>query len=328
MLDEFKDVQFVAYKQLKNILCNNASHAYLFNTNNNVLAKKMIMSFVKSIVCKYNYTNFEKCDNCSICNRIDNNNYPEIKVIKPAGSWIKKDQLIELQKSFSTKAIEGEKRIYIIHEIEKLNKQAANSLLKFLEEPNQDIIAILITDKINLVMDTILSRCQTIILKQNSIEEYIDNYKIYDNITLLKLYLIFKNGQALEDYVKDENNIIFIEDVISFIKKYEDINLQMIINTKKYFHDKFVTKEDFTYAIELIILFYRDVLYYKIKNQVNIFNFYIEDIKEIADKNNKDTLLEKIKKIIEIKELIKNNINSNLLIDKLIISLEGGVYNA
>ena len=70
--------------------------------------------------------------------------YPEIKIIEPDGMWIKKEQLMELQEEFNKTAIEGSKRIYTILECEKLNKQAANSILKFLEEPNDDIIALLV----------------------------------------------------------------------------------------------------------------------------------------------------------------------------------------
>jgi DNA polymerase-3 subunit delta' len=324
MLDEFKEKQDIVYKQLKNALNGNLSHAYLFNTNTNVNSDNIILSFIKSILCPHNYTNSNKCESCSTCERIDNGNYPEIKNIRPEGLWIKKEQLMELQKDFSTKAIEGNKRIYIIYEAEKLNKQAANSLLKFLEEPAADIIAVLVTDKINLMMDTIISRCQTIIFKKNKLEEYAKQYETNNN-TLIKLFFVLQNGQDVVSYISDQKNKLFLDNVIEYITKQEECNIKMIINTKKFFHDKFVSKEEVDYAFELIILFYKDVINYKIRNKVNIFDDYIDSIKYVANKNNKSVLLMKLNKIIEIKDLIKNNVNSNLLIDKLIIEIEGGV---
>ena len=95
--------------------------------------------------------------------------YPEIKIINPDGLWIKKEQLDEIQKEFSTKAVFGTKKIYIINEADKMNSSAANSILKFLEEPVPNIIAILVTNNIYQLLDTIISRCQVISLRKNKL---------------------------------------------------------------------------------------------------------------------------------------------------------------
>jgi hypothetical protein len=182
-----------------------------------------------------------------------------------------------------------------------------------------------VTDKMNLMMDTIVSRCQTIIFKKNSLTEYIKQFEEKNNITLIKLFFVFQNGQDVVSYINDEKNKEFINNIVEFIKKQEDCNIKMIINTKKYFHDKFTTKEDILYALELMTLFYKDAMNCKVKNKVEIFDDYVEVIKNVADKNDKDVLLMKLNKIIEIKDLIKSNVNTNLLIDKLIIEFEGGV---
>jgi DNA polymerase-3 subunit delta' len=323
MLDEYIDKQNIVYRQLKKALNNNLSHAYLFITNDNIYANDIIMSFVKSIICPKNYTNNSNCSNCIVCSRIDNEEYTEVKVIRPDGLWIKKEQLFELQKEFSTKPIEGSKRVYVIYEVDKLNKQAANSILKFLEEPAEDIIAILITNNINLVVDTIVSRCLNIIFKSNKLEDYIDE----KTSTLEKLFYIFKKESDLNMYLNDEKNKIFVDSIIEFIKKYEDTKIKMINNTKKYFHDIFKTKEDIEYVFDIIILFYKEVLHYILNKKINIFNDYTDDIISIANKNEKYQIINKLNKIVNAKELIKNNINSNLLIDKLIIELEGGITN-
>ena len=71
-------------------------------------------------------------------------------------------QLDILQKKFETKALESDKRVYIINYADKMNSSSANSILKFLEEPEPDIIAILIADNRYQLLDTIVSRCQLI----------------------------------------------------------------------------------------------------------------------------------------------------------------------
>ena len=140
------------------------SHAYLIEINND---KDMIYiyDFIKMILCDCLYQKIDKNNN--IVKLIDNNNYPDIKIIEPDGNWIKKTQLLELQKQETNKSVLGKKRIYIINKAERLNSSSANTMLKFLEEPEEDIIALLITDNRYHVLDTILSRCQILNLKED-----------------------------------------------------------------------------------------------------------------------------------------------------------------
>ena len=79
--------------------------------------------------------------------------YTELKIVKPNGQFIKKEQLLELQNSVLNKPVEANKIIYIIKNAERLNSSSANSILKFLEEPEDNIIAILLTDNLNLTRE-------------------------------------------------------------------------------------------------------------------------------------------------------------------------------
>ena len=171
MLDKYKDTQSVVYDILiKEINNNQIGHAYLFDINNNVDAFDIVMSFVKEVLC----FNLNDEDRKVLLQRIDDGNYPEIKVIEPDGMLIKKRQVLDLQQEFSMSAIEGSKRIYIIRDAVKMRSETANSMLKFLEEPNDDIIAILMTNNFNGMLATIVSRCQLIRLnnvKDNSLDE-------------------------------------------------------------------------------------------------------------------------------------------------------------
>lgn len=323
MLDEYKNTDEVMYKQMKRSL-NNLSHAYLFNLNGNAYSKDMIMSFVKAIICK-EHKSKEEYNNCDLCRRIDDGNYLELKKIYKDGLWIKREQLNELQENFSTKAIESNKRIYMIYEAEKLNKSAANSLLKFLEEPQEGIIAILLTDNINQMMETIISRCQVLTFKKNNIEEYIKYNEITKKVTLHKLLFSIWKLNSISDTVEIDKYEEFINNVLKYIKKYEIDKYKMIIYEKEYFLNYFKEKEDINKFFECLILFYRDVLKYKIDGQVMYYEDYINDIKKISENNSKSQLINKINVAIQKEKLIKSNININLLIDSLIIDMERGI---
>ena len=98
MLKQYKDEQPVVYRILTNAIQNGKySHAYLFETNGYYNSIPLVFSFVKMLLCPNK--NNENCSDCHICSMIDSGNFPEIKVIKPDGMWIKKEQLLECFKT-------------------------------------------------------------------------------------------------------------------------------------------------------------------------------------------------------------------------------------
>ena len=142
---------------------NKVSHAYLIELNNYEKDFCDILDFVKMILCNCSHENLQN-DTSNICNLIDTGNYPDLKIIEPDGQWIKKNQLIEVMDEFQNKSFLNNRCIYIIKEAEKLNSSSANTILKFLEEPQDEIMAILLTKNRFQVIETILSRCQIMTL--------------------------------------------------------------------------------------------------------------------------------------------------------------------
>lgn len=306
MLDNYKLTQTVAYKTLINAVKKNKfSHAYLFETHGYAKSLDLVLSFVKYILCPNNYSNNEKCENCSICKQIDENNHIELKIIKPDGLWIKKEQLTELQQEFSKKAICGNKKIYIITEADKLNPAASNSILKFLEEPEENIVAILMVENKYQLLDTIISRCQIISLLNKNIDNLNTTYEKVKNII---------NNENIDEEKLDK--------IVNFINYYEKNKIDTILNTNKLWHQHFTDKEIITAAFQIISLYYMDVINYNCGHKLNIFDKYENNIKEIANKNNVNQLIDKINIVLELKDLIKYNINISLLMDKLILRLE------
>jgi len=271
---------------LKNSIKNNKlSHAYLFELQKN--NDEIVFSFIKNIICPNNYS--ENCNICSICNRIDNNNYPSIKIIKPDGMWIKKEQLLELQKDFSKKAIESKKMIYVIYESEKMNSSAANTILKFLEEPSPGIIAILLTNNIHGVMNTIVSRCQTINCKST----------VYD-----------------VDGLFDEKQV---DTVINFVNELEQNNNDIIAKIHVLWNNIFGERECVKNTFEIMFLLYFNALQYKLEVE-EVSDKYI---KIIVNNNSIYSLKKKINLINDIRENLKFNVNIDMLMDKFIIMFNG-----
>jgi DNA polymerase-3 subunit delta' len=299
MLNDYKDKQSLAYNLFVNDINHNCvTHAYLIDENNYLDAYNMVLSFVKAILCDNKYLDNNNCLGCTLCKRIDDGNYPELKIIEPDGMYIKKQQIIDLQQVFSRSSVEGSKRIYIIKDCEKMRPEAANSMLKFLEEPEEGIIAILMTNNINNVLSTIISRCK--VVKLNNISD-----SVIDN-----------SNEELDNLA------------IKFVSNLENRGIDLIIDVKELWFSVIGAKDrdKMVLVFDKMIDIYFDMI--KIKNGNNNIKCikWIDEINSISFRNSLEDILNKINILVEYKDSIKFNVNSNLLMDSLIISI-GGVNN-
>ena len=317
MLDDFINEQPVAYRILKNSMINDKlSHAYIIESNGYSKSFDLALSFAKYLLCPNNYTCNINCGECRQCANINSNEYLELKIIEADGQWIKKSQLDELQFDFSKKSVLGNKKIYIIKDADKLNVSSSNSLLKFLEEPEEGVIAILLVDNIYQLINTIVSRCQIISLKPNK--------KLEGKTTIEKIAdVIYNSENEITEFINDENNQNYIDKVIEFSKFYEDNKLNTIIYISKLWTNYFTDRNLNTLGFSILLLFYKDVLNYKLNKDLEVFNNNIEDVKYVAEKNDIQFIISKINVIINLRDLIKFNINQNALMDKFIIELKG-----
>ena len=200
------------------------SHAYLIEVDNYEENLSMIYDFIKMIVCDLSYEELSSSDN-PLIHLIDSGNYPDIRVVSSDTNVINKSLILDLQKEFSNKSLLDGKRFYIIEEAEKLNGYSANTILKFLEEPEEDIIAFLLTDNRYHVLDTILSRCQVLSLKEDHITYHLDDQMLdfIDCILHPKNFFVkynyyvkevFLDKNVVKDYLENIENIFitYMED--------------------------------------------------------------------------------------------------------------------
>jgi DNA polymerase-3 subunit delta' len=117
------------------------------------------MNFAKALACQKGAL-FDACDRCRPCLAIDRGLYPDVRVLEPDGQFYRKNQLDELIASAFQRPMQGERRVFIIKDAQRLNESAANAFLKTLEEPLASNVFILLTQNLNLILPTIQSRCQ------------------------------------------------------------------------------------------------------------------------------------------------------------------------
>ena len=286
MLDDYKDNDF--YKYAKNL--KRYYHAYIFEVDDINNSFPLILSFAKMIICSNHYTNNESCLDCNICHLIDNNTYSDLKIIEPDGISIKKEQIQALQQSLSLKSSNNTNQVYIIKESDKMNPSASNSLLKFIEEPEEGIYAILITTDRNQILPTIISRCNLISLSTKKS----DNYQEEDIITIANF--------LKKNYEDKENTLPYVKSL--FLDKYDE-------------RDKILEAFNLM-EMELSLLINEK---YGVKNTSN------EEIYDIIKTNLQiiplSKLISYLDKIVKFKNMLilTPNLNINLFMDRFVIEL-------
>lgn len=315
MLKDYEQDQIVAYTIIKQAVINNKlSHAYLINTNNYEKSFDFILSVVKYIFCKNHCDCFSDdfCPNCNICSRIDNFNYSELKIISSDSMVIKKEQLLDLQSDFNLSGVENNYRIYIIKDCDKMNKQASNCLLKFLEEPVSGVVAFLLTDHFSSILPTIVSRCQVLRLNNPS-------STIKDN-TLNKFLNSFnKDKNFLDNDFEVKEKII--DSIFDFAFYFEENGLDSLIYLRKKWDFIIISRDNCIITFLLLIQLYYDALKYKCLLENYFFVDYVDYISRLSFKNNTKQLVEKLAVLQYGYDMLKCNLNVNLLVDDIIIKM-------
>lgn len=116
------------------------------------------VNYAKAINC-LNPADFDSCDKCLSCQKIDSGIHPDIHIIEPVNDEIIINSIRRLEEILSLKPFEGRKKIIIIDDSDRMNPNAANAFLKTLEEPPDNSIIILISSNEDALPDTIISRC-------------------------------------------------------------------------------------------------------------------------------------------------------------------------
>ncbi len=211
---------------------NKISHSYLFVVDSYELAKEFLIMLSLKI-------NDEIINEQNIKN-VKNANDFDITLIDTDKNNITKENIINIEKKYSTKSLMNKKRIYIINEAYKLNRSSSNTLLKFLEEPEENIISFLVVKNKNMLLDTIVSRC--IIININLLEKntetntsFIDYFKKNKNnfyLNIEKEYLsreiLFSNIEETFKTYDNKTNLNMEE--IKFIEILFDIYLLLKTN--------------------------------------------------------------------------------------------------
>ncbi|OIK08791.1 DNA polymerase III subunit delta' [Bacillus sp. MUM 13] len=326
--NEIADIQPTIMGMLKNgMLKNRVAHAYLFEGEKGVGKREASIIFAKSLLCEQQIDGYLPCENCKNCKRINSGNHPDVHLIEPDGLSIKKEQIKSLQEEFSKKSVEANRKIYMIFNADKMSVQAANSLLKFLEEPSSDTVAILVTEQIQRILPTILSRCQVLSFKPLS-PAVLKEKLINQGVNIQDSSIIPHLTHNFEEGIRISNEEWFAQAQKIVVKLYEVLNqnpMKALLYLQEEWFVHFKEREQMDRSLDLLFLIYKDLLYIQLdKRELAVFQNKTGEFETHALHLSQRRLADCMGYILEAKRKLLSNTNPQLLMEQLVLNLQEG----
>lgn len=167
-LADFPQQHAVAARLQALLAAQKLTHAYLFSGPAGAGKAAMARAFAQAMLC--DAAGADACGACVECRKVEHGTHDHLFEVAPDGTQIKIEQIRDLQRQLANK-LSRKPKVYIIHDADRMNIYAANSLLKFLEEPDTHVVAILLTNQASAILPTILSRVQHLTFAPPSVEE-------------------------------------------------------------------------------------------------------------------------------------------------------------
>lgn len=238
------------------------------------------------------------------------------------------DDVRDIIEEVYKKPFEKDKKVIIIHEGNKLTIQAQNALLKTIEEPPKGVYIIILCESLELILDTIKSRCEIYKLKpltKSELYEYIKIKKFNYDENEIKSAIAFSEGVPgrIDRYFNDDKLRELRNNIVILIKNLNKNDLEAILQQEESFSNLKNDKEE---VLNIFGLFIRDILINKeIENEEFIINSdKLEDIKELTKEMSFKKLNNMIKTIEEALRNIKSNVSWGMMLRVMLMGFMEG----
>lgn len=318
--DNFKKQQPVAYRILENALISKKlAHAYMFHGPAGTPKKEAAYLLAKSLICQQ--PGFA-CEQCDCCERIEHHNYADLLYIDGTQTSIKKNDVISLQHEFNKTGLESSgQKIYIIDRAENATPDALNSLLKFLEEPSGSMTAILIVEQLDLILPTIISRCQMIPFKPLTQDLCFSIVKAdLDELNAYLLSNMIRNPIEIMEMSEHEDYQHAFYLFKGFLNEYKETPYRALLflqlegnNSKKKKMDKLNTK----YFVQMLDIFFRDCL----KSSLPIQDIWYNEVVQSMHAFQIDYTA-MISILLNVQDKLLRSVNIPLLMDQMVYEMK------
>jgi DNA polymerase III subunit delta' len=300
------------------------SHAYIL-AGDKGSGKKMLASlFAMALECEKGGE--EACLECKACHKALNHNHPDIVFVsheKP--NLISVDEVREQVVNMAAlKPYEGKYKVFIIADAEKMNPQAQNAILKTIEEPPEYAIFLLLTQAAEALLPTINSRCVVLNLKPVPDREVIryltKEYEVPQYEAEIAAAFAQGNIGRAKEIIFDDSYMTMTNQMINILRKIDRIPIVELVD---YVKEISAEKQNIQDYLDILTLWFRDVLMYKATKEIDnlVFKKEMKDIREQAVKCSYPGLEEILQSIQRAEERLRANVTFELTVELLLLSI-------
>lgn len=325
--EEFEQMQPIVKKRLQGAFeKERLAHAFLFEGPAGSGIKEVTHFFVKLLLCEKPQQNVP-CGTCRSCQLYDSGNHPNIVFIEPDGQNIKIDQIRELIYRMNKTGLTTGRKIYVIQEADRMNNSSANALLKFLEEPEFNVTAILQTERLNAIMSTIRSRCQLVSFQPLSRPVLMEKL-IAGGMTASMAATVSMLTQSEEEALAlsaDEQFPQARKIVLKLVEVVSNNVHEALLMLQSDWLPLFKEKEDTERGLDMLLFAYRDIA--SVKAGLETARTYPdmeETWKQMALQRSFTVLSTQLQAILQAKQQLPRNMNRTLLMEQLMLNLQEG----
>lgn len=289
-------------------------HTYIFNGSRGSLKMDAAMYFASLVLCD----NGGACKECGECVSLEKWSNPHLYIISPDGDSIKKEQIEALEHEYGFTS--DHTRVFIIQNIDKATLTACNTLLKFLEELQENCYGILLTENINKIIPTIKSRSQIVnFLPISSDIVYNDLInKGYDEEKSTIISTLTNNRSLAMRYAKDKDIDSIINLVDELSECFENYNSAYIEFLSKAKFLNTLDKDKNRMFFDLLIRVQNDKINMLINRKDNIVFKSLEFKNIMLDRNLEIKLLEII---LKFRERLDSNANLDIIYTQMFVEI-------
>ena len=327
-MGSFKDVvgHIDILKYISSAVENNrVSHAYILNGERGSGKKMLANLFAMTLLCETGDN--EPCGKCHSCKQAESGNHPDIiRVTHEKPNSISVDDIrTQVNNTVDIKPYQGPYKVYIIPQADMMTPQAQNAILKTIEEPPSYAVFLLLTENAETLLPTINSRCVMLKLrniKDTLIKKYLmENLEIPDyKADMCTAFAQGNMGRAIMLANSDHFNEIR-EEAVQLLKHISEMELNEIVAAVKNIS---VYKLEITDYLDIIMIWYRDVLLYKATKEIDkvVFKDQLQSIKEQARKSSYEGIELILESLEKAKARLKANVNFDLVMELLFLTIK------
>ncbi|WP_120473211.1 DNA polymerase III subunit delta' [Brochothrix thermosphacta] len=302
---------------------NRLGHAYIFEGARGIGKREVASWLTKAQFCMQASPENRVCSKCVNCRRIEESNHPDVHFVEPDGASIKTQQIKDLRQAFVKRGMESDKKIIIIDQAEKMTAKSANSLLKFIEEPEAEVLIVFLTTAVQRLLPTIQSRCQLLTFQPLATEVLVrelETQGISEARGRVVAHLTQSSSEAIE-MAQDEWFVEARKHVVQLYGYLRVADPMALIYIQTDWIGHFKEKNNTQLGLDLLLALYEDKLHLQLVSEQPLICMQQEKmLKQDALNTKLLTTTYEIEQILTAKKRIEANVGAQLAMEELVLT--------